>query len=109
MGISWGALAGSFLAPFLYSLYWKKTTKAACWTSFVFGCMIMVLNLVAGSHFPALLQSPINCGAFAMLIGLIIVPVVSLFTKKPDAALIENTFACYDKTSTVTQKTALGK
>ena len=102
MGISWGALAGSFLAPFLYSLYWKKTT-------FVFGCMIMVLNLVAGSHFPALLQSPINCGAFAMLTGLIIVPVVSLFTKKPDAALIENTFACYDKTSTVTQKTALGK
>ena len=109
MGISWGALAGSFLAPFLYSLYWKKTTKAACWTSFVFGCMIMVLNLVAGSHFPALLQSPINCGAFAMLTGLIVVPVVSLFTKKPDAALIENTFACYDKTSTVTQKTALGK
>ena len=69
----------------------------------------MVLNLVAGSHFPALLQSPINCGAFAMLTGLIIVPVVSHFTKKPDAALIENTFASYDKTSTVTQKTALGK
>ena len=109
MGISWGALAGSFLAPFLYSLYWKKTTKAACWTSFVFGCMIMVLNLVAGSHFPTLLQSPINCGAFAMLAGLIIVPVVSLFTKKPDTALIDNTFACYDKTNTVTQKTALGK
>jgi len=109
MGISWGALAGSFLAPFLYSLYWKKTTKAACWTSFIFGCIIMVLNLVAGSHFPTLLQSPINCGAFAMLAGLIIVPVVSLFTKKPDTALIENTFACYDKTNTVTQKTALGK
>ena len=30
MGVSWGALAGSFLAPFLYGLYWKKTTKAAC-------------------------------------------------------------------------------
>ncbi len=27
MGISWGALAGSFLAPFLYGLYWKKATK----------------------------------------------------------------------------------
>ena len=24
MGISWGALAGSFLAPFIYGLYWKK-------------------------------------------------------------------------------------
>ena len=29
MGVSWGALAGSFLAPFLYGLYWKKTTRAA--------------------------------------------------------------------------------
>ena len=35
MGISWGALAGSFLAPFLYALYWKGTTKAACWASFL--------------------------------------------------------------------------
>ena len=34
MGVSWGALAGAFLAPFLYGLYWKKTTKAACWASF---------------------------------------------------------------------------
>ena len=23
MGVSWGALAGSFLAPFLYGLYWN--------------------------------------------------------------------------------------
>ena len=29
MGISWGALAGAFLAPFLYGLYWKRTSKAA--------------------------------------------------------------------------------
>lgn len=109
MGISWGALAGSFLAPFLYSLYWKKTTKASCWVCFVFGCLIMVLNMLCGSHFPALLQSSINCGAFAMLAGLVIVPVVSLFTKKPDEKVLEDTFACYDKTNTVSQKTALGK
>ena len=30
MGVSWGALAGAFLAPFLYGLYWKRTTKAGC-------------------------------------------------------------------------------
>ncbi|MBS6367833.1 MAG: sodium:solute symporter, partial [Clostridiales bacterium] len=57
MGISWGALAGSFLAPFLYALYWKRTTKAACWVSFLFGSGIMVLNLFFGAHFPSLLQS----------------------------------------------------
>lgn len=85
MGVSWGALAGSFLAPFLYGLYWKKTTKAACWASFLFGSGIMTLNLISTSTgwfaFPTLLQSSINCGAFAMLAGLVIVPVVSLLPK----------------------------
>ena len=37
MGVSWGALAGAFLAPFLYGLYWKKVTKAAVATGFAFG------------------------------------------------------------------------
>ena len=93
MGVSWGALAGAFLAPFLYGLYWKKVTKAACWVNFVFGAGIMVLNLACRSAFPTLLQSPINCGAFAMLAGLIIVPVVSVFTRKPDQAMVEEAFA----------------
>ena len=107
MGVSWGALAGAFLAPFLYGLYWKKTTKAACWASFLFGAGIMILNLVIKSSFPVLLQSPINCGAFAMLAGLVIVPVVSLITKKPDQALVDEAFACYEKKAPVSQKTAL--
>ncbi|MCF0123630.1 MAG: sodium:solute symporter [Ruminiclostridium sp.] len=107
MGVSWGALAGAFLAPFLYGLYWKKTTKAACWVTFLFGSGIMVLNLACRSIFPELLQSPINCGAFAMLAGLIIVPVVSLFTKKPDQNMVEEAFACYEKKAPVSQKNAL--
>ncbi|MDY4430070.1 sodium:solute symporter family transporter [Evtepia sp.] len=107
MGVSWGALAGAFLAPFLYGLYWKKVTKAACWVNFVFGAGIMVLNLACRSAFPTLLQSPINCGAFAMLAGLLIVPVVSVFTRKPDQAMVEEAFACYDKKAPVAQKNAL--
>jgi Na+/proline symporter len=108
MGISWGALAGAFLAPFLYSLYWKKTTKAACWVCFIFGSVLMIANMVVRSAFPTILQSPINCGAVAMLAGLVIVPVVSAFTKKPDQKLVEDAFACYNKTTEVKQKTALG-
>ena len=107
MGVSWGALAGAFLAPFLYGLYWKKATKAACWTCYVFGAGIMVLNLLFRSHFPALLQSPINCGAFAMLAGLVIVPAVSVFTRKPDTAMVEEAFACYEKKAPVAQRKAL--
>ncbi len=107
MGVSWGALAGAFLAPFLYGLYWKKTTKAACWVSFIFGAGIMTLNLFFRSAFPVILQSPINCGAFAMLAGLIIVPVVSLITPKPKKEMVDGAFACYDKTVPAKQKNSL--
>ena len=109
MGVSWGALAGAFLAPFMYSLYAKWVTKAACWASFIFGSVIMVLNIFFKSSFPAIIQSPINCGVIAMLAGLVIVPVVSSFTKKPDRKLVEDAFKCYEKETVVAQKTALGK
>ncbi len=95
MGVSWGALAGAFLAPFLYGLYWKKATKAAAWTSFLFGSLLMIANMLFRDSFPTLLQSPINAGAFAMIAGLILVPVVSLVTKKPDDAVVEEAFSCY--------------
>ena len=109
MGISWGALAGAFLAPFLYGLYWKRTSKAACWVSFLFGCGLMVANMLFRSSFPVLLQSPINSGALAMIAGRIIVPIVSLFTPAPNKDLVEDAFACYNKETVVAQKTALGK
>ena len=108
MSLSWGALAGAFLAPFLYGLYWKKATSAACWASFLFSTVVMLSNIFVGSRFPALLQSPINAGAFCMLAGLVIVPVVSLFTRKPDPVLVEDAFSCYNKPVIVAQREALG-
>ena len=108
MGVSWGALAGAFLAPLLYSLYMKKVTKASVWVSFAFGSIIMLSNMLFRASFPLILQSPINCGAFAMLAGLIIVPVVSLLTPKGDAAYVSKIFDCYNKKVTVSAKEALG-
>ena len=107
MGVSWGALAGAFLAPFLYGLYWKKTTSAACWVSFLFGSVVMILNMLIRPSFPAFLQSPINCGAFCMVAGLVIVPVISLFTKKPDKKMVDDAFSCYDLKVNVSQKRSL--
>lgn len=95
MGISWGALAGAFLAPFLYGLYWKKTTKAAVWTSFLFSTLVMIANILFPEYFPELLQSPINAGAFCMLAGLILVPLVSLITKKTNPDHVQQVFSCY--------------
>ena len=108
MGVSWGALAGAFLAPFLFGLYWKKTTKAACWASFLFSTVVMLANIFVKSVFPAMLQSPINAGAFCMIAGLIIVPVVSLLTTKPDDTLVEDAFSCYNRKVLVRQSEALG-
>ena len=108
MGVSWGALAGAFLAPFLYGLYWKGTTKIACWCSFLFSTIVMIANIFVKSSFPALLQSPINAGAFCMVAGLIIVPVVSRFTAKPDQALVDDAFSCYEEKVTVSKSRALG-
>ena len=108
MGVSWGALAGAFLAPFLYGLYWKKTTKAAIWASFIWGAGIMILNLLFRPVFPLLLQSPINCGAFAMLFSLILVPVVSWITRKPDMEKVNECFSCYDRKVVVSAKDSLG-
>ncbi len=109
MGISWGALAGAFLAPFIYGLYWKKVTKVSVWVSLIFGAGIMVLNMLFRSSFPVLLQSPINCGVIAMLFGLIIVPVVSLFTRKPCVQKIDEMFSCYNDHVVVPVKDFLGK
>ena len=102
MGISWGALAGAFLAPFLYGLYWKGVTKAAVWASFIAGVGITVSNMFIGY-----IASPINAGAIAMAAGLVIVPVVSLITPKPDREKVDRIFTCYEETVTVTRKYAL--
>ncbi len=102
MGISWGALAGAFLAPFLYGLFWKGTTKLAVWASFIAGVGITVANM-----FIKFIASPINAGAVAMITGLIIVPAVSLLTPKMKRQQVDELFSCYDEEVYVKRKVAL--
>ena len=117
MGISWGALAGSFLAPFLYGLYWKKVTRPAVWASFGFGVGIMLTQLLLSMlklipksgfiHF--VFQNSLYTGVFAMLCGLIIVPVVSLCTQKCKPDKVDEIFECYNKDVQVKHKQSLGE
>lgn len=90
MGISWGALAGAFLAPFLFGLYWKGATKLSVWACFITGIGITVSNLFL--HY---IESPINAGAFAMVVGFAVVPVVSLVTPRLEKQKVESIFRCY--------------
>lgn len=102
MGISWGALAGAFLAPFLYGLYWKGVTKAAVWASFATGVGITVSNM-----FLKFIASPINAGAVAMIAGLIVVPIVSLMTPKMNQEKVNKMFECYEETVVISKKHSL--
>ena len=102
MGISWGALAGAFLAPFLYGLYWKGVTKAAVWASFACGVLLTVLNM-----FFKFIASPINAGAAAMVAGLIVVPVVSWITPKMDRVKVDQIFTCFEEKVLVSKKKSI--
>ena len=102
MGVSWGALAGAFLAPFMYGLYSKKITKAAVWASYITGVGITVSNM-----FLKFIASPINAGAIAMVAGLIVVPIVSLITPKMKKEYVEDIFLCYEEKVTVNKKRSL--
>ena len=117
MGVSWGALAGAFLAPFLYGLYWKGVTKLSVVVCFVWGCAIALLQLFVtlggvdvtgwGTILGYIFKSSINSGVIAMVGGLIIVPVISLFTKKQNESELQKIFSCYEEKVTITKKSSL--
>ena len=116
MGVSWGALAGSFFAPFLYGLYWKKTTQAAVVVSFIWGTGLEIIQLligmglfsVEGTFLEIVFKNSLYSGVFAMAGGLILVPIVSLFTKKTLPRNIESKFECYDEQVVTTRNDSLG-
>ncbi len=89
MSLSWGAIAGSMLGPFLYGLYWKKTTVASVWASFILGVGFVVANFFGGWLAPTL------ASAAAILASLVIVPAVSLLSGKLPKDHIDRVFSCY--------------
>ncbi len=116
MGVSWGALAGAFLAPFMYGLYWKKTTKAAVAASFIFGTGLEIIQLcisvgwisVDGGVLGFIFKNSLYSGVFAMVGGLIIVPIVSLLTQKTKPENVDEMFVCYDAQVVTNKKDSLG-
>ncbi len=116
MGVSWGALAGAFLAPFLYGLYSKKVSRASVAVCFVYGVglevlqllfMLNVIPLPADGFIHFVFQNSLYSGVFAMVGGLILAPIVSLFTKKQDKAEVDAIFSCYERKVLVNATDAL--
>ncbi|MBQ9940589.1 MAG: sodium:solute symporter [Clostridia bacterium] len=90
MSLSWGALAGAFLGPFLYGLYFKGATRISVYASFVVGIGIVTINL----FFP--FASPTVAGSLSIISSFFVVPAVSLFTPKLKKETVENAFSCYE-------------
>ncbi len=127
MGVSWGALAGAFLAPFLYGLYSKKVTKAAVATGFATGVIIMMFSLIyklCGATFMKATLSTgetldfansIIMGSLCMIFTLIEVPVVSALTYKfevkkgiLDPKKTDEIFSCFNGKVVVSLKDSIG-
>lgn len=97
MSFSWGALAGSFLAPFLYGLYSKKATRAGVWACFATAITITLVGFIislSSANIPVIgtYITPPNVGAVAMLLPLLVLPIVSKLTTVNNKKLVDEAF-----------------
>jgi len=91
MSLSWGAVAGSFMAPFLYGLFWKRTTLAGVYAGMLTGLATSVtLFFYWGEAWSPLASS------VGMLLPFLVMPLVSLLTKPPAEGVVETAFRGID-------------
>ena len=94
MSISWGAVAGSFLAPYIYGLFWKRTTKLGAYAGMWSGLLIangFYWYFVATKSPDLAVKTPV-VACVAMIVPMIVVPIVSLVTRPPKRETIEQAF-----------------
>ena len=116
MGVSWGALAGAFLAPFMYGLYLKRIPKVAVWINYILGVGISLASFICnmtGVSFASpvmeYFKSPINAGMLAMLLGIIITPIIAALAPCKDKERVEKIFNCYSRKVTVSSKKSISE
>ena len=99
MSFSWGIVSGCFIGPYLWGLFSKKITKIGAFAGILSGLLTvggatLVISLTSGFS-AAAAKSP-EMGVCAMAVSMVVVPVVSLLTKKTaDTARAEEIFSCY--------------
>ncbi|MDD2498369.1 MAG: sodium/solute symporter [Desulfitobacteriaceae bacterium] len=86
MAFSWGTVAGSFLAPYVYGLFSRRVTSAGAWAGLITGFTIsVVFSIIYPEQIPL-------AGSLAMLVPLIVVPAVSAITSPLPAKHLEWVF-----------------
>jgi SSS family solute:Na+ symporter len=87
MSLSWGAIAGAFMAPFLYGLYWKRATAAGIYAGMIAGLSVSVGLF----YFWGAAKSPL-AASVGMIVPFLIVPLVSWFTSPPPRETVDKAF-----------------
>ncbi|MBP3447827.1 MAG: sodium:solute symporter [Clostridia bacterium] len=98
MSFSWGIVSGCFIGPYIWGLFSKKITKIGAYSGIVSGLLVVgVSTLVISLHsgFSAAAAKSPEMGVAAMAVSLLIVPLVSVFTKNQDTQRVEEIFTCY--------------
>ena len=93
MSLSWGAVGGAFLAPYLYGLYSKKVTKASALTGIIVGLGVQLVLIMLPKYFPVIpnLPSPM-CSVISIIVPFGVMPIVSAFTEKVPQEVVEKAF-----------------
>lgn len=87
MSLSWGVLSGAFMAPYILGIFSKKITKAGAYAGLYSGAgSAIVLTLVLGAA-----NSPL-AASIAMLVPFVVTPLVSMFTPKVSASILDKAF-----------------
>lgn len=87
MALSWGTVAGSFLAIYFYGLYWQGVTKVGAWAGLISGFGTSIgLTLILGAKFIPM------AGSLAMLVPLAVVPAVSAITRPYGESHLKHVF-----------------
>ena len=101
MSFSWGIVSGCFIGPYIWGLFSKKITKIGAYAGIISGLVTVggaTLVISLSSSFKVAASKSPEMGVAAMAISLIVVPVVSLITKKKatdDKERVEEIFTCY--------------
>jgi len=92
MSLSWGAISGAFLAPFLLGVRWKGMTKAGAWAGIITGLTVDVVLYILMQVKVIGLGAP-TIAAIAMVGSFIVTVITSLLTKKFDHTHVEEVFS----------------
>ena len=100
MSFSWGLVSGCFIGPYIWGLFSKKITKIGGYAGILSGLLTVggaTLFITLTDGFSAAAAKSPEMGVCAMAISMIVVPLVSLFTKnkKEEAERVDEIFECY--------------